>query len=660
MRNFQILGCAVVSFFLDHNAFAQIANGSFTAPPIPSPSGTITDWNTSAVAGGSGGTPSISFGPNPGSINDGPPVPVPGTNEVLINSTGGELTPAALFYPNYGSQNAVSAAPGGALTKFLGVASLPDSENGTTPNNGEAIGQTFTTLSSGTVSFYYSYNSREAPGTGSDETGYVLNGQFHVIADSDTPGQSISNPTVGFFIFGLPFQKDTITVGPGTNTFDFVAYNTGTTFSPSGLYLDNIVFTPLFASLAGLTPNQQSVATYIDSMNTGTNTGNLGTLVNQLMGATSVSQRGSELDQISPQSLQVFRNIAFDNTTFNTLDVNNHLANLRDGLTGFDPSQVSANDTGLTPGASRIANRLNDAKEMRDPKEMVDTKEMAPASSEPADRWSAFIAGQVILADLDHDDQDLAHQDYTTGSVMLGLDYRIDDHFTVGGLLDYSHTDADLDHIGSTGTVDTYSPGIYASYVDGPWYGNALFTYGFNSYTEDRNIDIGTLTGTNHGAPDGNQYTASLTGGYEFQSGDFKYGPIAGVQYVNLDINSFTEQGPTALNVQSESAESFRSQLGFEARYVTHCGSLWMVPHASVSWQHEYLDDSSGITSQFNQLGAGAFTVQTTTPDRDSAVIDLGLNVDVCENVTLFTDYSTDVSADYTDQSVQAGVKIGF
>ncbi len=76
--------------------------------------------------------------------------------------------------------------------------------------------------------------------------------------------------------------------------------------------------------------------------------------------------------------------------------------------------------------------------------------------------------------------------------------------------------------------------------------------------------------------------------------------------------------------------------------------------------QHEFLDDSSGITSQFNEIGAGSFTVQTTTPDRDSAVIDLGLNADICENVTLFTDYQAEVGGDFSAQSVQAGVKIGF
>jgi len=581
---------------------------------------------------------------------------------VLINSTGSLLPPANPFFGVYGPPNAVSALPGGPLTQFLGVASLPNSPNGGAPLNGQAIQQTFTTpgLGGARVSFYYQYGSREAPNNGFDNTGYVLNGAFHVLANSNTPGQSILNPSIGFFVFGIPFQQGSITVGPGTNNLGFVAYNTDTTLSPTGLFLDNIIVIPLVSTVTGLTPNQQSVAIYIDTFNTGMNPGNFGTLITQLTGVTSVTELGSDLDQISPQSLQAFRTVAFNNTTFNTLDVTNHLANLRDGLTGFDPSQLSVNDTGQSRGASQIANRLRDSKAMRDPKEMTDAKEMSPAYSESAGRWSTFIAGQVILADLDHNDQDLAHQDYTTGSVMLGLDYRLDDHFTVGALVDYSHTDLDLDHIGSTGTVDTYSPGIYASYVDGPWYGNALVTYGYNTYTEDRNISIGTLNGANHGASDGSQYTGSLTGGYEFRSGDFKYGPIAGVQYVHLDINSFTEQGPTALNVDSESADSFRSQLGFEARYITHCGSLWLTPHASVTWQHEFLDDSSGITSQFNQIGAGSFTVQTTTPDRDSAVIDLGLNADVCENVTLFTDYQAEVGGDFSAQSVQAGVKIGF
>ncbi len=68
-----------------------------------------------------------------------------------------------------------------------------------------------------------------------------------------------------------------------------------------------------------------------------------------------MQELGGALDQLSPQSLQIFRRIAFDNATFNTLDVNNHLANLRDGLTGFDPSQLTVQDP--RPRLRRRANQ---------------------------------------------------------------------------------------------------------------------------------------------------------------------------------------------------------------------------------------------------------------------------------------------------------------
>ena len=70
--------------------------------------------------------------------------------------------------------------------------------------------------------------------------------------------------------------------------------------------------------------------------------------------------------------------------------------------------------------------------------------------------------------------------------------------FTVGALFDYAHTGADLDGNGSKATVDSYSPGVYASYVDKGWYGNAMLMYGFNSNTDDRQITIPGIQGVNH------------------------------------------------------------------------------------------------------------------------------------------------------------------
>ncbi|MCE0522407.1 MAG: autotransporter outer membrane beta-barrel domain-containing protein [Methylacidiphilales bacterium] len=641
MKNLSIPSLVALAILLAQSVSAQtIVNGSFEDG--------FTGWSLA-------GTPSISTGP---------PTPIAGSSEALVNSTGA-TAPGV-----YNISNSVSAA---TLATFANT-TLPLSSNGSSPVNGEAIQQTFTIAGNANLTFSYSYQSREnpSPPNGFDVTGYVLNGTFHSLADTTTPGQTVMN--IGFFIWGLPYQTVTIPVSAGSNTLTFITYNTFNTAAPSGLFLDDIYLTsliPVFASVPGLTPNQTATAQYIDTYSNTVTGGNFGALVTNLTNlAGSPASLGSAFDQISPQSLQVFRHIAFDNAAFTTQNVTDHLANLRDGLTGFDDSHITVTDPTLSPTLSQINSRLlawNPAatpglvSDAADPVlGGVEMKEVKPAVSEPVNRWSSFISGNVILADLSHS-QDLSYQNYTTGSVMLGTDYRLDSHFTVGALFAYGHTSANLDENGSSATVDSYSPGVYASYVDGGWYGNALFAYTYNSYTEDRNINIGTLAGTNRGAPQGNQYTGNLTGGYEFHYGHLKIGPTASAQYVNLGINSFSEQGPTALNVSSQSDQSFRSQLGLEARYAVQTGSVLLTPHLSATWQHEFLDNSNGITSQFNQIGSGSFTVQTTQTERNSAFIDAGLDADVVHNVTLFTDYQTEVGqANYFGQSVQAGVKISY
>jgi outer membrane autotransporter protein len=382
------------------------------------------------------------------------------------------------------------------------------------------------------------------------------------------------------------------------------------------------------------------------------------------------------LAELSPKELEVFRNVAFYNNTFNDEQINNHLANLRDGLTGFDSSALTVQDSSMDPTLNQVRDHLlayNPAATpglISDSADSVlgafDAKDMksAQVNTQPVDRWSTFIAGNVILADLSNN-LNVPDSNYTTGNVSAGLDYRLDDHFTVGALFAYAHTDADLDARNSSATVDSYSPGIYASYVDKGWYGNFLGAYTRNAYTEDREIDITGLNGDNHGATSGNQGSANLTGGYEFQKGPFKFGPVASLQYVHLAIDSIQEQGPTALDINDQNQDSLRSLLGFEGRFnanvATPIGPVSLTPHVSVSWQHEYLDNSGGITSQFDGAGGGSFFTQTDSPDRDSAFVDVGLDATLSKNVTVFVDYEAQAGqSNFFAQSAQGGIKIGF
>jgi outer membrane autotransporter protein len=273
--------------------------------------------------------------------------------------------------------------------------------------------------------------------------------------------------------------------------------------------------------------------------------------------------------------------------------------------------------------------------------------------------WNVFVRGNVVLAQ-GASSQDVSYFHDNTESVVLGADYRITPHFLVGLTGGYGHTDATLDNNGSSATVDSYSPGLYASYAEKGWYANLSGNYVFNNYTQDR--VIGFLGQTAHSAPEGNEGVANLDGGYDFHHGAWTFGPLAGLQYTHLSVNGYDESGSAAdLSVNEQDADSLRSRLGGRISFAFANGGIHFTPHLDVSWQHEFMDQSRGITSQFDGAGLGSFSVQTDSPSRDSALIDLGLDANLNDTVTVFGDYEVQAGQEnYFGQSIQGGVKIGF
>jgi outer membrane autotransporter protein len=443
-------------------------------------------------------------------------------------------------------------------------------------------------------------------------------------------------------------------------------------FQLNGLVLDvanyNLELTP------GLTPNQLAVATNLDSDPfVG---GAIGTVISEI-GNGPTDQIGSDLDQLSPEKLQIFRNIAFDNFVYTATAVDNHLASLRYGQGGFDSSGLSVLNPTDSPLMSQIKGRLlafdapdsnviNDSAgallggvTMTDPKDVKDSKQMATEPEGPS--WSGFIDGTVILADLSHNVDD-SHASYTTGGVNAGVDYRFSKNFAAGAMFGYGHTYATLDENGSHARVDSYSPGLYATYADKGFFLNGIASYDYNNYSEARAIPFAGLESS--GKTHGSQFNGDIDGGYEFHHGDWTFGPTLALQYVHLEINDFTESGaaPVNLSIANQQDDSLRSRLGGELRYeMKGCGNMVFTPHLSASWQHEYLDNARGITSQFNDAGLGSFSVEGTNTDRDSAFIDVGANAQFNKALSGFLDYETQVGQDnFYAQAVQAGLKVSF
>ncbi|HEY0255935.1 MAG TPA: autotransporter outer membrane beta-barrel domain-containing protein, partial [Candidatus Methylacidiphilales bacterium] len=458
--------------------------------------------------------------------------------------------------------------------------------------------------------------------------------------------------------------------------------NLGPEFKAIMSYTDDSAILTLmfeFSGFSQLTPNQLAVANYIDAHDTTITTGDFANGIVPALNAAGMSgQLQHALDELSPQRLQMLSSVAFNNYTFATQHLDDHLTSVRDGAYGLDTSGFAVTDSTLSPDLSQIKSRLlawspaptpgmlSDASSVLGVVKASDPKgpDKISEARVPDKNWSAFISGNVVLAHVDQT-SDVAKSNYTTGGATAGLDYRVTTNLRVGALMDYEHTDADLDNEGSKAHIDTYQPGIYLAYADKyGFYANGLLSYGHNDYSEDRNIIFGGLNRTAHGSPSGDQYGLNVDGGFDLhRDGGWTFGPAVGLTYVHLGIDNFSESGADAasLNINSQSADSLRTRLGVDIRYSDKIASVLLTPHLNISWQHEFMDDSRTLTGQFEQAGLGTFGVQTTGPNRDSALIALGVDAEINSSLTLFLDYLADVGGnDYLGQSAQGGAKLAF
>ncbi|HEY0256002.1 MAG TPA: autotransporter domain-containing protein, partial [Candidatus Methylacidiphilales bacterium] len=507
------------------------------------------------------------------------------------------------------------------------------------------------------------------------ETGSAPGQRFQVASTSGPNG--ITNP-------GSPIPA-TVT---GTPYIPITTYND----SFGGTYAAHSVVVTLYQPFAfqGLTPNQTNVAQNIDSFvtdgfahnltvqNTSAATDFFNNIVTGLtIASASPGALGHALDELSPQRFEILRNVAFDNYALDVQSLDDEFARERNGVGGVDTAGFVLNDSSLGAELSEVKSRLLAWSPAPEPGllsdstqavlggvDMSDTKNLhAMSHTAPLNLWNGFVDGGVDLGDLDSN-MDENHSSYTTGRVRGGIDLRVTSEIRVGALFGYGHTDVDLDNEGSKAQVDSFTPGVYATYADKKgFYANGLFTGTLNEYSTDRNIIIPGVNRTATGNTSGTQFGGDLDGGYEFHRGDWTFGPSAGLTYVNLGIDNFSESGASSANlaVNDQSASSLRSRLGGTVRYQGRIGSITVTPHLSAYWQHEFLDNPGVITSQFEGLPTNTFDVHTTPGAKDNALLGFGVDADITANVTLFVDYQTEAGgSSFFGQSASAGVKLGF
>jgi subtilase-type serine protease len=247
-----------------------------------------------------------------------------------------------------------------------------------------------------------------------------------------------------------------------------------------------------------------------------------------------------------------------------------------------------------------------------------------------------------------------------TRGAVLGADWALDAHWRLGVLGGYSRTDVEA---GSRvdGDLDSLHLGVYALRQSGPVALRLGAAYSRHDGSSRRDVAFGGLDERLRGDYDADSLQAFAELGYAMGQGRLQAEPYASLGYQRYDRDSYREKGgDAALRVQSQRDDNLSSSLGIR---LAHLGSLdngiSITPRLALGWRHVYGELRSETRQAF--LGGGdAFSVQGTALDRNSLLVETGVDLGLSSRHTLGLGYSGEIGSQAQNHALVAQWQVKF
>jgi uncharacterized protein with beta-barrel porin domain len=264
--------------------------------------------------------------------------------------------------------------------------------------------------------------------------------------------------------------------------------------------------------------------------------------------------------------------------------------------------------------------------------EMGGTDDMGVFAISPSKetKWSSFVDGNGVFANASSTG---SAQNYRSqsGGVTTGAAYSWTDALATGVYVGYQGLQAEYNNGRTIDNAVRF--GVFGTYDVGDFYFNALVGGAYHGYTVNRDINFGGLDRTATGRPGAGEFDLALGTGYDFEAGEFTFGPFTTMQYTYLGVQGFSETGAGSLNLDVDpyNSSSLLYTLGGQAAYNWRISKEVIVtPTIFAGWQHEFLQNGYGINTSFSTGGPAApFTYNTSTPARDNFYGGAGVTVGI-------------------------------
>lgn len=214
--------------------------------------------------------------------------------------------------------------------------------------------------------------------------------------------------------------------------------------------------------------------------------------------------------------------------------------------------------------------------------------------------------------------------DQDTQGIALGLEQAFGDQGLAG--IAYSHYQGNSDsHTGNKLDTKGHLVSLYAHQGWGPYFVDGSLSMGWFEHDSRRYI-----TGTRaSGDQDGQQYGASLIGGYRLELDSLLVEPRLGMRYTRVELDGYREHGSAAaLKVESSRYESGEVGAGLRVAGLFPLASGRLMPEASLMAWHDGIGDRSDTQARF-LVGGETFTTPGVRQGRDTLEARLGVRYDL-------------------------------
>ncbi|MDJ0806009.1 MAG: autotransporter outer membrane beta-barrel domain-containing protein [Gammaproteobacteria bacterium] len=275
-----------------------------------------------------------------------------------------------------------------------------------------------------------------------------------------------------------------------------------------------------------------------------------------------------------------------------------------------------------------------------------------------------FINGNLSFGEKDGSSNELGF-DLDTRGITAGLDYRFTDQFIVGGSIGYVGSDTEFDSSRGDMDVKGYTLAVYSTYYQGEAsYLDAILSYGWNDFDSSRKVNFLGISEEASGDTDGTELSFSLGGGYDFNRNALSFGPYGRINYINADIDGYTEDSSTGLELvyDDQEVESLTTLLGGQLSYAISTSRGVFTPQLRLEWAHEFKDDSRFIKARFQHDPTNtSFRLTTDDPDRDYFNLGAGVSATFGAGKSGYIYFETMLGQeDVKQHSLAAGFRLEF